>query len=138
MSQSLNSNKNHKVSLNKDALPLIKLDSSRIIKGIVQSKKDMTQNWINNIFSEIKLEEIESVQSKKSLDLEKLQDSVNKLILPSTEIINNMSLNETLAYETMLINIVDTIPSNISSSVKILLHLKIITNNQIHKFRIFE
>ena len=107
-------------------------------EGTNSNKKDMTQDWINKNFSEIKIEEIDSQNTNKSINLQKLQDNVDNLILPDIGAINKMSLTETLAYEAMLIEIVDTIPSNITSSVNILLHLKIMSNNQIHKFRIFE
>jgi hypothetical protein len=38
----------------------------------------------------------------------------------------------------MLVNIVDTVSSDLNTNVNILLHLKIISNNQMYKFKIFE
>ena len=83
-------------------------------------------------------EENKKLESHDSINLVDLQLRVKNFILPDTGFVNTMSLNGTLAYETMIVDIMDKIPHNTILAVNILLHLKIITNNLIHKFRIFE
>ena len=95
------------------------------------------QNWLNN--SEIKYEDQTYINNMiYSWKINNLQIKVEKFTLPRLETINSWSLEMTLAYEAMLVDILDKIPSNLIIAVEILLHLKIIANNQIHKFRIFE
>ena len=70
--------------------------------------------------------------------LENLQQNINNFKFPNLETLNNLTLEQTLAYETMLINIVDISHSSLDITVNILYHLKIISNNQMYKFKIFE
>ena len=115
------------------------LDNSKAIDFKQENKKVMVQNWINKIHNENKVEEKEYIYNMvESWKLENLQNNVNNLKFPSLEIINSMTLEQTLAYEAMLVNIVDTVSSDLNTNVNILLHLKIISNNQMYKFKIFE
>ena len=99
--------------------------------------KMKVQNWLDN--SENKYEESYYVNKMiYSWKLKNLQENVKNFKLPNVETINSWSLKMTVAYEAMLVEIVDKLPSNLTLAVEILLHLKIIENNQIHKFKIFE
>lgn len=115
------------------------LDYSKKIELKPKNRKVMVQDWINNIQDEIKIED--SIYVTKMIETWKnnnLQENVNNLKFPKIETLNSMTLEQTLAYEAMLIKIMDTTTSNLNISVNILLHLKIITNNQMYKFKIFE
>ena len=94
----------------------------------------MVQDWVNKIQNENVVINCKDA----SINLKDIETKIKEFTLPSTELINKMSLQESLAYEVMLINIVDNTPTNQNFNIKILFHLKLITNNQIHKFRIFE
>ena len=117
---------------------LIETDSSRSIECETFNKNQTVQDWVNNIQNEYIVNHDKENKNIEIIDLEKIQSKINRSILPELETINKMSLQESLSYETMLINIMDKTPSNQNLNVKILIHLKIISNNQIHKFRIFE
>jgi hypothetical protein len=132
MNHSISKSYNYVISmLSKMVVSSLTSDSSEVKIGEPINKKEMIQNWINN--SKTKME---NKNSNKEF-LNHLQNKVNNYNLPSLELINVMSLEEIITYEAMLVDIVDIIPSNLNLTVKILMHLKIITNHQIHKFNIF-
>ena len=79
-----------------------------------------------------------TVRLYKVINLQDLQLKVDKLILPKTELVHQMSLSELTAYETMLLEKMNDIKSNIKLAAHLLIHLKIISNHLIYKFRIFE
>jgi hypothetical protein len=112
----------------------VELDNSSPIAREATLKVKTVQDWINNLKYEVDMEKYDDF----TLKAKKLHDIVKNIKLPSSEYVNNMSLQESIVYETMLLEIVDIIPSNVNLAVEILFHLKIITTNQIHKFRIFE
>jgi hypothetical protein len=115
------------------------LDNSNIIELKQQNKKLMVQNWINNIQFENKFDDNDYVHNMiESWKLENLQENIKNLKFPSIKTVNSMNLKQSLAYEAMLVEIVDKVPSELNTSVNILLHLKIISNNQLYKFKIFE
>jgi hypothetical protein len=139
MSNSNNNNNNYIISLlKKVVLSSIVTDSSVTIEQEPRSKTELVQEWINNIKTNIKMEENENHKISGEISLNRLQTKVNNFDLPSLELVNIMSLQENIAYEAMLVDILDIIPSNLNITVKILLHLKIITNHQMYKFNIFE
>ena len=114
------------------------LDHSNAIENKPLKNIVMVQGWLNNINKEIKFEENFLENMINSWKLTNLQENVKNKILPKIESLNSWTLELILAYEAMLVDIVDNTPSNLILTVEILLHLKIITNIQIHKFRIFE
>jgi hypothetical protein len=139
MNQSCNNNRNYTISMIENiVVTLVELDLSGSIECETIDKNVMVQDWVNNIQNESIVNTSKDNNDIYIIDLSKIQTNLNKSILPDTEMVNKMSLQESLSYETMLLNIVDKTPSNTNLNVKILFHLKIICNNQIHKFRIFE
>ena len=115
------------------------LDNSIKIELKPRNKKVMVQDWINKNHNKNECEEETYINNiVESWKLENLQENVNNYKFPSVGTLNDMTLKQTLAYEAMLINILDITPSNVDTSVNILYHLKIISNNQLYKFRIFE
>ena len=86
------------------------------------------QKWVDNI----------EPSSVWIIDLEDLQQKVENFKLPELEIVHKMSQKDISAYETMLVNNLDNIPINHVISAQFLLHLKIIKNHLMYKFRIFE
>ena len=114
-------------------------DYSKTIVLKPLNKKLMVQHWINKTQIETKVEDNKYVNEMiESWKLINLQNNVNNLKLPKLETVNSMTLEQNVAYEAMLVNIWDIKPSDLNTSVEILLHLKIITNNQMYKFKIFE
>ena len=115
------------------------LDNSIKIELKPRNKKVMVQDWINKNHNKNECEEETYINNiVESWKLENLQENVNNLKFPSIGTINSMTLKQNLAYEAMLVNILYKIPSNLNTSVEILYHLKIISNNQVYKFKIFE
>ena len=115
------------------------LDSSKTLESKPMNKKVRVQDWINDIQSENNIEDTIFVTNMiESWKYDNLQEKVNNFKFPRIETINSMTLEQNLAYEALLLNILDTKPSELNSSVEILLHLKIISNNQMYKFKIFE
>jgi hypothetical protein len=114
-------------------------DNSKTIVFKPKNKKVMVQDWVNNIQYESKMED--NIYVNIMIDtwkLENLQNNVNNLKFPKIETLNTMTLGQTIAYEAMLVDTLDIIPSNLNLSVEILLHQKIISNNLLYKFKIFE
>ena len=129
-------NKSFEVSeLEFDVYSSLGLDIKRIIEAEVIYNEMPIKNWVNNMISG---SETKNIEFESSISLIDLQLRVNNFVLPDTSFVNKMSLKGTFAYETMIVNIMDKIPNNTILAVNILLHLKIINNNLIHKFRIFE
>ena len=115
------------------------LDSSKTLESKPMNKKVRVQDWINDIHSENNIEDTIFVTNMiESWKYDNLQEKVNNFKFPRIETINSMTLEQNLVYEALLLNILDTKPSKLNSSVEILLHLKIISNNQMYKFKIFE
>ena len=130
----MNSYQNYKKAKNSKAL-----DSSKTIEYKPINKIVMVQDWINNTQDENKIEDkLYVTKMIESWKYNNLQENVNNFKFPKIETINSMTLEQNLAYEAMLINILDKKPSDLIASVEILLHLKIISNNQMYKFKIFE
>jgi hypothetical protein len=130
----MNSYQNYKKAKNSKVL-----DSSKTIEYKPINKIVMVQDWINNTQNENKIEDkLYVTKMIESWKYNNLQENVNNFKFPKIETINSMTLEQNLAYEAMLINILDKKPSDLIASVEILLHLKIISNNQMYKFKIFE
>ena len=130
----MNSYQNYKKAKNSKVLDSSKTKEYKPINKIV-----MVQDWINNTQDENKIEDkLYVTKMIESWKYNNLQENVNNFKFPKIETINSMTLEQNLAYEAMLINILDKKPSDLIASVEILLHLKIISNNQMYKFKIFE
>ena len=115
------------------------LDYSKKIESKPVNKKVMVQDWLNKNQNENELDGNSYIHKMiETWKLKNLQDNIINNKFPSIGTINSLTLEQTVAYEAMLINIMDKKPSSLNTSVEILLHLKIISNNQMYKFRIFE
>ena len=114
------------------------LDHSNAIENKPLKNIVKVQSWLNNINNEIKFEENFVKNMINSWKITNLDENVKKLKLPKIETFDSWTLELILAYEAMLVDILDKIPSSLTNSIEILLHLKIISNIQIHKFKIFE
>ena len=86
------------------------------------------QDWVNNL----------KIESNVNINLEDLQRKVEHFTLPDLDTLHIMTLQEITLYEAMLVNNLDNIPSNQNIAAHFLLHLKIINNHLIYKFKIFE
>lgn len=115
------------------------LDYSKKIESKPVNKKVMVQDWLNKNQNENELDGNSYIHKMiETWKLKNLQDNIINNKFPSIGTLNSLTLEQTVAYEAMLINIMDKKPSSLNTSVEILLHLKIISNNQMYKFRIFE
>jgi hypothetical protein len=86
------------------------------------------QEWVNNL----------KIESNVNINLEDLQRKVEQFTLPDLDTLHIMTLQEITLYEAMLVNNLDNIPPNHNIAAHFLLHLKIIKNHLIYKFKIFE
>ena len=100
-------------------------------------KVSRIQNWIKNLENESDLKLKSEIKLMRIVNLKELQNNINALILPNVEMVHYMSLEEITAYESMLIDKLVEIKSDQTSSLTILLHLKIIKNHLMYKFQIF-
>jgi hypothetical protein len=116
------------------------LDNSKAANlGLIISQESTEcriQDWVNNLKLESDL--IKLTKSGILYNLKGLQYNLDKQILPSIELIHAMPLEDITAYESMLINKIHIEKLNCNHNVNLLLHLKIITNHLIYKFKIFE
>jgi hypothetical protein len=102
-----------------------------------ENKVSRIQNWIKNLENESDLKLKSEIKLMRIVNLKELQNNINALILPNVEMVHYMSLEEITAYESMLIDKLVEIKSDQTSSLTILLHLKIIKNHLMYKFQIF-
>ena len=100
------------------------------LKSVINQQCNICRvhDWVDNLTAE----------SSVGIDLEDIQRKVEQLNLPELDIVHNMSLNDITAYEAMIVHNLEKIPQNHNISALFLLHLKIIKNHLIYKFRIFE
>ena len=101
-----------------------------------ENTQDRVQDWVNNLKSESDM--IKLTKSGKPYNLKGLQVNLNRKILPNIELLHEMPLEDIIAYESMLLNKIYNGKLNCNQNVNLLLHLKIINNHLIYKFRIFE
>jgi hypothetical protein len=99
-----------------------------------QCKMCMTQDWVDNL----ELESDLNNKFKNETSIKNIHLKIENHKLPEVEVIHQMSLDELIAYEAMLVNILHKVKPNVIVAANILLHLKIITNHLIYKFKIFE
>ena len=104
---------------------------------MTENTLEVTQNWVNNINDSVILEDIKNYPLIDTVDLSLVKSEVSNYRLPSIDVIHNMSLSELTEYEALLIDFMDGILYNVNFNVNILLHLKIIQNHLIYKFKIF-
>ena len=104
---------------------------------MTENTLEVTQNWVNNINDSVILEDIKNYPLIDTVDLLLVKSEVSNYRLPSIDVIHNMSLSELTEYEALLIDFMDGILYNVNFNVNILLHLKIIQNHFIYKFKIF-
>ena len=102
-----------------------------------ENKVSRIQNWIKNLENESDLKLKSEIKLMRIVNLKELRNNINALILPNVEMVHYMSLEEITAYESMLIDKLVEIKSDQTSSLTILLHLKIIKNHLMYKFQIF-
>ena len=116
------------------------LDNSRASNLGLIIDQDCTecgiQKWVNNLKLESELVKITKFENEKFL--KELQLNLKSYILPELELVHNMSLKDITAYEAMLVNKIYNDKLNCDQNINLLLHLKVINNHLIYKFRIFE
>ena len=111
--------------------------SNSSIIGATKNSLEATQDWVNTINDSVTLEDIKNYPLIDTVDLLLVKSEVSNYRLPSIDVIHNMSLSELTEYEALLIDFMDGILYNVNFNVNILLHLKIIQNHFIYKFKIF-
>ena len=137
---SQNNNNNYIISLVDNVIVTIRelnFFNSNFVT-VTDNRLEATQNWVNNISDLTILEEFINSPFIETINLELLKSELDNFRLPSFDVVHQMSLLELTEYEVMLLEFMDKIPSNVHISVNILLHLKIIHNHLIYKFKLFE
>ena len=137
---SQNNNNNYIISLVDNVIVTIRelnFFNSNFVT-VTDNRLEATQNWVNNISDLTILEEFINSPFIETINLELLKLELDNFRLPSFDVVHQMSLLELTEYEVMLLEFMDKIPSNVHISVNILLHLKIIHNHLIYKFKLFE